>query len=243
MKKEHIIPISKEIAALILVQEQRVADEMENECEYVFPRKDGSPLKQDTFRVKLNELAYKEKITDNKGEIFRFHAHAFRHTVGTRMINNGVPQHIVQKFLGHESPEMTARYAYIFDETLKKEFAKFKETLVTNNGSILEINEEESEVDNTDLQWFKKNINAQALPNGYCRLPVIAGPCPHANACLDCTNFCTSKQFLNEHEEHLERTKQLLDRAKQNQWQRQVETNERVKNRLEQIIHSLKETN
>jgi len=60
---------------------------------------------------------------------------------------------------------------------------------------------------------------------------------------LDCTNFCTSKQFLNEHEEHLDRTKEILNRAKQNQWQRQVETNERVKNRLEQIIHSLKETN
>ncbi|WP_199171944.1 carbonic anhydrase family protein [Sporosarcina sp. P13] len=49
---------------------------------------------------------------------------------------------------------------------------------MTNNGSIQEIDEEESEVENTDLQWFKKNINAQALPNGYCRLPVIAGPCP-----------------------------------------------------------------
>lgn len=117
MKKEHIIPISKEIAALILVQEQRVADELDDGCVYVFPRKDCSPLKQDTFRVKLNELAYEEKITDSNGEIFRFHAHAFRHTVGTRMINNGVPQHIVQKFLGHESPEMTARYAHIFDET------------------------------------------------------------------------------------------------------------------------------
>ncbi|OKL38238.1 tyrosine-type recombinase/integrase [Domibacillus mangrovi] len=243
MKKEHIIPISKEIAALILVQEQRVADNFDNDCVYVFPRKDGSPLKQDTFRVKLNELAYEEKIIDKTGNVFRFHAHAFRHTVGTRMINNGVPQHIVQKFLGHESPEMTARYAHIFDETLKKEFTKFKETLVTNNGSILELNEEEGEANNTDLQWFKKNINAQALPNGYCRLPVIAGPCPHANACLDCTNFCTSKQFLIEHEQHLERTKQVLDRARQNQWQRQVETNERVKNRLEQIIHSLKETN
>ena len=243
MKKEHIIPISKEIAALILVQEQRVADELDDGCVYVFPRKDCSPLKQDTFRVKLNELAYEEKITDSNGEIFRFHAHAFRHTVGTRMINNGVPQHIVQKFLGHESPEMTARYAHIFDETLKKEFTKFKETFVTNNGSILDLSEENTEADNTDLQWFKKNINAQALPNGYCRLPVIAGPCPHANACLDCTNFCTSKQFLNEHEEHLDRTKEILNRAKQNQWQRQVETNERVKNRLEQIIHSLKETN
>ncbi|MQH59290.1 transposase, partial [Escherichia coli] len=132
MKKEHIIPISKEIAALILVQEQRVADELDDGCVYVFPRKDCSPLKQDTFRVKLNELAYEEKITDSNGEIFRFHAHAFRHTVGTRMINNGVPQHIVQKFLGHESPEMTARYAHIFDETLKKKFTKFNETFVTN---------------------------------------------------------------------------------------------------------------
>lgn len=82
-------------------------------------------MKQDTFRVKLNELAYEEKMTDSKGEIFRFHAHTFQHTFDTRMINNGVPQHIVQKFLGHESPEMTARYAHIFDETLNDKFAKF----------------------------------------------------------------------------------------------------------------------
>src|SRR5699024_371633 len=134
-------------------------------------------------------------------------------------------------------------YAHIFDETLKKEFVKFKETLVTNNGSILELSEDNSEADNTDLQWFKKNINAQALPNGYCRLPVIAGPCPHANARLTCTNFCTSKSFLKENEEGLDRSKEIHKRAKQNRWQRQVETNERVKNRLEQIIHSLKETN
>ncbi|CAK6476445.1 tyrosine-type recombinase/integrase [Bacillus sp. EB93] len=238
MKKEHVIPISREVAALLEYQENFVTDN----CEYVFPRKDGSPLKQDTFRRKLNELAYAEKITDRAGNIFRFHAHAFRHTVGTSMINNGVPQHIVQKFLGHESPEMTARYAYIFDETLKKEFSKFKETLVTNNGSILDLEQLESEADSTDLQWFKKNINAQALPNGFCRLPVIAGPCPHANACLDCTNFCTSKQFLGEHEEHLKRTKLLLDKAKVNQWKRQIETNERVKDRLETIIHTLKES-
>src|SRR5690625_7120032 len=110
-------------------------------------------MKQDTFRVKLNELAYEEKITDNKGEIFRFHAHAFRHTVGTRMINNGVPQHIVQKFLGHESPEMTSRYAHIFDETLKNEFTKFQEKLVNNNGDVLDI-DDDSEVDDVVHQWF-----------------------------------------------------------------------------------------
>jgi hypothetical protein len=29
---------------------------------------------------------------------------------------------------------MTSRYAHIFDETLKNEFTKFQEKLVTNNG-------------------------------------------------------------------------------------------------------------
>ncbi|MDK8643855.1 MULTISPECIES: tyrosine-type recombinase/integrase [Bacillaceae] len=240
MKKEHIIPVSKEVALLIKSQENRVLEEFGDECVYVFPRKDGSPLKQDTFRVQLNQLAFDENIVDREGNIFRFHAHAFRHTVGTRMINNGVPQHIVQQFLGHESPEMTSRYAHIFDETMKSEFTKFKEKLFSNMGNIIDL-EDENEADNIDLQWFKKNINAQVLPNGYCSLPVVAGPCPHANACLDCTHFCTSKKFLPQHEEHLANTEELLAIAKEKQWQRQIETNKRVKDKLEQIISALKE--
>lgn len=238
MKKEHIIPVSREVAALIKVREKYIEDEFGLDCKYLFPRKDGSPLKQDTFRKALNVLAYEKNIVDRSGNIFRFHAHAFRHTVGTRMINNGVPQHIVQRFLGHESPEMTSRYAYIFDETLKLEFSKFQETLVTNQGSMIE-DVGFTQTNDTDLQWFKKNINAQVLPNGYCRLPVIAGPCPHANACLDCTHFCTSKKFLVQHEEHLAHTKELLSVAKERQWQRQIETNMRVQERLEQIIDTL----
>jgi len=97
-----------------------VVTELGEDCDNLFPRRDETPLKQDTIRTKLNELSYAEKIVDNKGKVFHFHSHAFRHTVGTKMINNGVPQHIVQKFLGNESPEMTSRYAHIFDETLKK---------------------------------------------------------------------------------------------------------------------------
>ncbi|WP_423231399.1 tyrosine-type recombinase/integrase [Bacillus cereus] len=236
MKKDHIIPISKEVAELIQVHEKYT----DPSCEYLFATKQGLPLKQDTFRTALNDLAVEEEIVDRQGKVFRFHAHAFRHTVGTKMINNGVPQHIVQKFLGHESPEMTSRYAHIFDETLKIEFEKFQERLVTKEGEFVDF--EKGEVNTTDFQWFKKNINAQVLPNGYCRLPIVTGPCPHANACLDCTHFCTSKKFLKEHEEHLNRTEELLTYAMKNQWQRQIETNKRVKEKLEHIIHSLKET-
>jgi integrase len=30
-------------------------------------------------------------------------AHRFRHTIATRMINEDVPQYVIQRFLGHES--------------------------------------------------------------------------------------------------------------------------------------------
>lgn len=93
---------------LIKVPENKVSKDFSN-SEYLFPRKDGLPLKQSTFRDNLNKLAYECTIVDREGAIFRFHAHAFHHTVGTRMINTGVPQHIVQKFSGHESPEITSR--------------------------------------------------------------------------------------------------------------------------------------
>jgi integrase len=37
--------------------------------------------------------------------------HRLRHTFGTRMINSGVPQHVIQRLLGHASPGMTSVYA------------------------------------------------------------------------------------------------------------------------------------
>src|SRR5699024_11540989 len=108
-----------------------------NNFKYLFRKEDGSPINQNTFRRNLNTLAYEEKIVDRNGEIFRFHAHAFRHTVGTQMINNGVPQHVVQKFLGHEYPEMTSRYAHIFDVYIKKEIQQFLTKLLLINITLI----------------------------------------------------------------------------------------------------------
>src|SRR5699024_8320772 len=141
MKKEHIVAISKEVALLIKVRKDKVSEEFPD-SEYLFPRKDGSPLKQETFRDELNKLAYEQNIVDKSLENYIFHAHAFSHTVGTRMFNNGVSQHIVQKFFGHARPEMTSRYAHFFDETLRNEFTKFQEKLVTNNGDVLDLDDD-----------------------------------------------------------------------------------------------------
>jgi len=69
---------------------------------------------------------------------------------------------------------------------------------------------------------MKKKILAQALPNGSCARPIVKGACPHANACLTCGDFRTTFEFLDQHQEQLEQTEKLIEKAKTNNWQRQV---------------------
>ena len=189
----------------------------------------------------LNGLAEKRNIDGEDGKLWRFQCHQFRHTVGTRMINNGVPQHIIQRYLGHESPDMTAVYAQIHDQTMKEEVAKFRGRVVNITGAIVEPIDVQADTD--ELQWFKRGIQAQALPNGSCALPTISKGCPHANACLTCTHFRTSAEHLPTHREELAQTEQLIEKAQANGWIRQVEMNEKVKVNLESMIASLEVQN
>jgi integrase len=147
MNKEHTKPISNELAKVIQDQQAYIKQLFGTDFIYLFcGRARGSgrrnskgvfiPKKEvmsgQSFSRHLNTVAEKAQIKDSSGKIWRFQSHQFRHTVGTRMINAGVPQHIIQRYLGHESPEMTSIYAHIFDETLRKEIEKFHESTVVN---------------------------------------------------------------------------------------------------------------
>lgn len=250
MRKEITIPVSREVVRVIQEQRRYIQEHLGDSYEYLFcsslsgpsgfrPR--PKPMIRDSYARFLNNLAEKHNICDESGKLWRFQTHQFRHTVGTRMINNGVPQHIIQRYLGHESPDMTATYAFIHDQTMKIEIAKFQDKVVNIAGQT--VNPNDKEADSGDLQWFKRNINAQALPNGSCALPIISQGCPHANACLTCTHFRTTIEFLDIHKQELERTEQLIEKAKANGWTRQVEMNERVAENLRRVIKSLEESN
>jgi integrase len=236
MKKEHRIPISREVVAVIQEQQKVVRNQWGPDMPLLFPTTRGLPFKQGTFLDALNRLAYHKQIRDATGKVYRFQSHQFRHTVGTRMINSGVPQHIVQRYLGHESPEMTARYTHIHDQTMKEEYMKFRGRVVDVTGKVIE---QSGEVNGGDAQWIKKNILAQALPNGKCALPVVAGDCPHANACLTCVHFRTDASFLPQHQAQLQETQRLIQIARSNGWKRQAEMNEKVEANLKRIITAL----
>ena len=63
--------------------------------------------------------------------------HQFRHTLGARLINSGVPQHVVQKLLGHASPHMTAHYARVHDTTIRAAFDDYQRQRVNIAGQPL----------------------------------------------------------------------------------------------------------
>ncbi len=213
MKREHTIPVSQEIARVIEEQQQIVRDRPQSST-LLFPNPRGRVFKQASFAQRINRLAYDHEIRDANGKLSRFQSHQFRHTVGTRMINLGVPHHIIQRYLGHLGPEMTSRYAHIHDATMKEKLSEYLQgTLVDVTGKTVPEN---GLLDTSDLQWFTRNVLAQALTNGYCAIPVVAGPCPHPNACLNCAHFRTDISFLEVHKGELRETERVIAKANAN---------------------------
>ncbi len=113
---EQLIPISAKAAEAIRAQQAHVRASFPNGSTWLFPgimdNIDGQkPYAHDSLSCQLRKWQARIDLRDEAGERVSVHAHQFRHTVGTRLINAGVPQHVIQKLLGHSSPRMTARYA------------------------------------------------------------------------------------------------------------------------------------
>ena len=122
MKKEDIIPISHELAGVIKAQQDFIHNSLGGEYIYLFCASsryfknqdlvEFSPLPKlilaQIFNQYLNWLAKKFDIRDSSLKNWHFQSHQFRHSVGTKMINNNVPHHIIQRYLGHTSPTMTS---------------------------------------------------------------------------------------------------------------------------------------
>ena len=235
MKKNRLIPISDKCVKAIKSQQDYLNNKQKAQ-KYLFPPicKHKSPhLAYNTVYFALNKLAKKYNITDINGSIWHFTPHQFRHTLATTMINAGVAQIMIQKYLGHESPEMTARYAHIHNETMKIAFEDYQDKLVDIKGDLIDLEQL------NDAQWLKANIASQSLPNGLCTLPISQQRCPHANACLTCANFRTSKKYLEQHKKQLAKTCTIIDNANKNGWQRVVQANHEVSQNLKTIICKL----
>jgi hypothetical protein len=154
---------------------------------------------------------------------------------GTQLINRDVPQEVVRRILDHDSHVMTARYARLSDTTIRRHWEAARKVNIKGQTITLDPDGPLAEA-----AWASQRIGraTQALPNGYCGLPVVKA-CPHANACLTCPMFITTPQFLPQHHQQRQQVIQILSAAEARGQQRLAEMNRQVLGNLDQIIAAL----
>lgn len=196
------------------------------------PTRPGTSRSRSAWVTQLQTWLEAIGVTDEQGRRVTLVPHQFRHTFGTRMINGGVPQHIVQHLLDHTSPDMTAHYARLHDVTVRTAWAKARKINV--RGEEVDLADEHPL---SEVSWLRAGLDKakQTLPNGYCGMPAHS-PCEHANPCLTCPLFLTTPDFLPQHQAQHRITLNLIDTARREGHHRVVEKNEQVAANLERII-------
>ncbi|WP_240361739.1 tyrosine-type recombinase/integrase [Streptomyces sp. MBT27] len=240
MSREAAVPIDEEIEAEIRSQQQRVLERWPDGNPHLFPRLKGNAggnhhFSPDTYRQMLKRWLTQCDVRDENGLPVHLTPHQWRHTFATRLINRDVPQEVVRVLLDHDSHQMTAHYARITDQTVRRRWEAA--TKVNIQGERVALGPDGPLA---QAEWAKTRygIATQTLPNGYCGLPVQK-TCPHANACLTCPVFVTGPEFLPELQAQRGRTLTLIDNAKGCGHQRVAEMNEQVLINLDRMIGEL----
>jgi integrase len=208
------IPVDNEIVTIIKAQQQVARDFMtamgnpDTVPRYLFLRTRGNrhgtqAYPMGTMHMHLRQLTERLSITDSAGHSIAIsRTHRFRHTAATNLINAGVPLHVVMRYFGHVSPEMTLHYAVTSSQTMEEEFLKYKK--ITRDGRTAEIDG----ADLYDLIQLDRRAD-RVLPNGWCTLPPKQ-LCDKGNACLACPKFVTDATHEPELRRQLDTTEHLI---------------------------------
>ena len=242
VRAEQLIPLSARAAAAIRSQQEHVLRHWPAGSPWLFPgitgNDDGAkPYSHRTFAQQLARWQHVIDLRDQAGQPVTVTGHQFRHTLGTRLINSGVPQHVVQKLPGHASPHMTAHYARVHDTTIRAAFDHYQRQRVNIAGETLGY---DPDAPTAAAEWVKHNLSRirDSLPNGYCGRPPQQD-CPHPNACLTCPDFQTTPEFLGTHRRQSAVNLTLITRAEANGQARLAAGLRQVQDSLDRIIPAL----
>ena len=240
MKREALVPIDEELEREIRAHQRRLRDRWPDGTPVLFPRplrnpEGTEPTDGNVYRTALHAWLKACDVRDEHGHLVKVTPHQFRHTLGTRLINRDVPQEVVRRILDHDSHAMTAHYARLTDTTIRRHWEQARKVNISGQPVSLDPVGPLAEA-----AWAKQRLSrvTQALPNGYCGLPVQK-TCPHANACLTCPMFITTPEFLPQHRQHREELLQIVSASEARGQLRLVEMNKQVLGNLDLIITSL----
>jgi integrase len=237
LQREALVPIDDGLERQLQEQQRRVLARWPAGAPVLFPQPTrnpdgGKPLSATVYRQQLRRWLVSCEVRDEHGQPVHLTPHQWRHTFATRLINRDVPQEVVRVLLDHDSHQMTAHYARLHDHTIRQHWERARKVNIHGQQVTLDP---EGPLAQASWMQHRLGLATQALPNGYCGLPVQQ-TCPHANACLTCPVFITTPAFLDQHRQHREQTRRLLASATANGQLRLVEMNQQVLTNLDRII-------
>lgn len=215
LSKEHIIPLVNEtVVETIQAQQQEIRDQWGNTCPYLFPSPTSytKPYLQNTFTNQLNRWAAKQDIRDRTRNLYRITAHQFRHTVGMRLLNDGVPIEVISRLLGHKPLMMTQVSARVRDKKMRADLERVARLRKTVNAQGQTV-KGDPRANDPETQMIRKGVRCQTLPVGGCGRLIVLGECSHANKCLTCSMWLTSTDDLPNLKSFSERAIRLKQRA------------------------------
>jgi integrase len=240
MKREALVPIDEELQAAIAAQAHRVRGRWPQGTPVLFPSGRANPdgsrrASHSGYQHALGKWLLRCDVRDEHGNPVHLTPHQWRHTLGTRLINMDVPQEVVRRILDHDSHAMTQHYARLSDTTIRRHWEKARKVSAAGQAVTLDPDGPLAEA-----AWAKQRIGraTQALPNGYCQLPMVK-TCPHANSCLTCPMFVTTEEFLPQHHAQRKTTLQIISAAEAAGHSRVAEMNRQVVSNLDKIITAL----
>jgi Phage integrase family len=248
----HRVPITKELAEVVEAVVKVTKDQsntINNPKNYLFVQLEGirrgRPYNYYDIRRSLKRFTGEQKIVDDSGKPFFIKNHAFRHTKGVELLNNGMNILHVQKWMAHASPEMTLHYAKILDTTMRNSWEEatkqgiFRVDIESKRLVKIELSDIENE-DIIEWEYIRHNLDAVKMELGYCIKP-IKQPCPtQANPCLSCRNFCTTPEFIPQFEMEITEVKNVIERGRALGRQVWIDKNQTTLDQLEPILETLK---
>lgn len=126
------ILVEQAVVDVITEQQQWVVKQLGQQPAYLFVsmRRNYQGLRPRHYESQSEALRRLDDIVclvDQAGQPLKFtQTHRLRHTRATELLNAGVPVHVVQRYLGHRSPEMTMHYAQTLAAVAEAEFLRYK---------------------------------------------------------------------------------------------------------------------
>lgn len=114
------VPISPE--CIELLKKQFLYIQRRGHQKTIFVSQTNEPMTRSGMQKLISNIGMRNSPLR---PVMRLSPHRFRHSCGIRWIEKGIPQVIVQKWLGHQSLEMTSRYISVDSESSRRLYDQY----------------------------------------------------------------------------------------------------------------------